>query len=84
MSEGYNYIGKRYVVLVRASSDKDGTTSTEAQLAMLHAKAQDVRDISDLHYCQGLGGMRIADVLNRHGILSPYGKQWSQRQVEAI
>lgn len=40
MNEGYNYNykGKRYVALVRASSDKDGTTSTEAQLAMQHAE----------------------------------------------
>jgi DNA invertase Pin-like site-specific DNA recombinase len=39
MSEGYNYSNKRYIVLVRASDTTDGTTSTEAQLAMLHAKA---------------------------------------------
>lgn len=39
MSEGYNYSNKRYIVLVRASDTTDGTTSTEAQLATLHAKA---------------------------------------------
>lgn len=40
MSEGYNYIGKRYIALVRASDTTEGTTSTQAQLAMLHEKAE--------------------------------------------
>lgn len=48
------------------------------------AKAQLVRDIFALHLREGLGGRRIADVLNRRGVLSPQGKRWSQRQVEVI
>lgn len=47
-------------------------------------KADVVRDIFDLHYTQRWGGKRIADLLNRRGILSPTGKGWSQRQVESI
>jgi DNA invertase Pin-like site-specific DNA recombinase len=43
-----------------------------------------VRDIFDLHFRQGLGGRRIADVLNRKAIASPQGRKWSQRQVEVI
>jgi hypothetical protein len=39
MSKGYNYIGKRYVVQVRASDTAEGTTSTQAQLATLHENA---------------------------------------------
>jgi hypothetical protein len=39
MNEGYNYIGKRYIALVRASDASEGTTSTQAQLAMLHERA---------------------------------------------
>lgn len=39
MSEQYNYIGKRYIALVRASDASEGTTSTEAQLAMLREQA---------------------------------------------
>ena len=43
-----------------------------------------IRDIFDLHFRQGLGGRRIADLLNRRGIASPCGKEWSQRQVEVL
>ena len=43
MSEGYNYTGKRYIALVRASDTTDGTTSTQAQLAMLHEKAASLK-----------------------------------------
>lgn len=46
--------------------------------------AEAVRDMFDLHYFQGLGGKRIADILNRRGILSSAGKGWSQRQVESL
>jgi DNA invertase Pin-like site-specific DNA recombinase len=48
------------------------------------AEAAVVREIFDLHLRKGLGGKRIADVLNRRGIPSPRGKQWSQHQVEVI
>ncbi|MFA9478971.1 recombinase family protein [Phycisphaerales bacterium AB-hyl4] len=48
------------------------------------AKTEVVREIFDLHYNQHWGGKRIADLLNRRGILSPTGKGWSQRQVESI
>jgi DNA invertase Pin-like site-specific DNA recombinase len=44
-NEGYNYIGKRYIALARASDASDGTTSTEAQLAMLHEKAAEFQMI---------------------------------------
>lgn len=47
-------------------------------------KAEVVRLIFDLHFLQGLGGKRIADLLNRRGIPSPELKEWSQRQVEVI
>lgn len=48
MTEGnhnstYNYTGKRYIALVRASDAKEGTTSTQAQLAMLHEKAASLK-----------------------------------------
>ncbi len=43
-----------------------------------------IRTIFDLHFHQGWGGKRIADHLNRQGIGSPCGKQWSQRQVEVL
>ena len=43
MSEGYNYTGKRYIALVRASDTTEGTTSTQAQLAMLHEKAASLK-----------------------------------------
>jgi DNA invertase Pin-like site-specific DNA recombinase len=43
-----------------------------------------VREIFELHFRQGMGGKRIADVLNRRGVLSSQGKQWSQHQVEVI
>jgi len=39
MNERYNYQGKRYIALVRASDTTEGTTSTQAQLAMLHERA---------------------------------------------
>ena len=47
-------------------------------------EAATVREIFDLHFRQGFGGKRIADVLNRRGVLSPQGKSWSQHQVEVI
>ena len=47
-------------------------------------EAATVREIFDLHFRQGYGGKRIADVLNRRGVLSPQGKSWSQHQVEVI
>lgn len=43
-----------------------------------------IRTIFDLHFRQGWGGKRIADYLNRQGLPSPCGKQWSQRQVEVL
>ncbi len=43
MNEGYNYAGKRYIALVRASDSAEGTTSTQAQLAMLHEKAASLK-----------------------------------------
>ncbi len=43
-----------------------------------------VRDIFRLHFVDGWGGKRIADSLNQRGILSPWGKGWSQHQVEVI
>lgn len=43
-----------------------------------------VRTIFDLHFRQGWGGKRIADHLNRRGVPSPHGRQWSQHQVEVI
>jgi DNA invertase Pin-like site-specific DNA recombinase len=43
MNEGYNYTGKRYIALVRASDATEGTTSTQAQLAMLHEKAASLK-----------------------------------------
>lgn len=45
MSEGYNYTGKRYIALVRASDATEGTTSTQAQLAMLHENAASLKMI---------------------------------------
>ena len=47
-------------------------------------KVQAVRDIFQLHFQQGWGGKRLADLLNSKGIPSPQGKGWSQRQVEVI
>jgi hypothetical protein len=43
-----------------------------------------VRVIFYLRYKRGWRGLRIADYLNRHGIPSPKGKEWSQRQVQII
>jgi hypothetical protein len=43
-----------------------------------------VRVIMYLRYVKGWRGVRIADYLNRRGVPSPKGKQWSQRQVEVI
>lgn len=43
-----------------------------------------VREIFRLHLVEGMGGKRIADVLNCKGIRSSWGKQWSQHQVEVI
>lgn len=43
-----------------------------------------VREIFDLHFRQGWGGKRIADILNRRGVRSPQGRAWSQHQVEVI
>lgn len=40
--------------------------------------------IFDLHYNENWGGKRIADLLNKQGILSPELKGWSQHQVESI
>jgi DNA invertase Pin-like site-specific DNA recombinase len=45
MNEGYNYTNKRYIALVRASDATEGTTSTQAQLAMLHARAAELKMI---------------------------------------
>jgi hypothetical protein len=47
-------------------------------------KADHVREMFKLHFCDGWGGKRIASRLNERGILSPRGKLWSQRQVEII
>jgi Recombinase/Resolvase, N terminal domain len=43
-----------------------------------------VRLIFDQHYSHNWGGKRIANLLNRRGILSPTGIGWSQRQVESL
>ena len=43
-----------------------------------------VREIFDLHFRQGWGGKRIADLLNRRGVPSPQGRQWDQHKVEVI
>lgn len=43
-----------------------------------------VRDIFHLHFVAGWGGKRIADLLNGRGVRSPWGRQWSQHQVEVI
>jgi hypothetical protein len=43
-----------------------------------------VRVIFYLRYKRGWRGVRIADYLNRHGIPSPRGKEWSQRQAQLI
>jgi len=43
-----------------------------------------VRIIFYLRYKRGWRGLRIADFLNRNGVLSPRGKSWSQRQVDCI
>ena len=43
-----------------------------------------VRVIFYLRYKRGWRGCRIADFLNRHSVLSPEGKEWSQRQVQSI
>jgi hypothetical protein len=43
-----------------------------------------VRVIFYLRYKRGLRGARIADYLNRNGIPSPKGREWSQRQVQII
>jgi hypothetical protein len=48
------------------------------------AEAAVVREIFDLHLRKGWGGKRIADALNRRGVRSPQGRQWSQHQVEVI
>ena len=45
------------------------------------AEESAVRDIFDLHFRKGWGGKRIADTLNRRGIRSPRGKQWSKHQT---
>jgi len=46
--------------------------------------ADAVRMMFDLHYNERWGGRRIAVELNERGILSPKGREWSQRQVESI
>jgi hypothetical protein len=43
-----------------------------------------VRVIFYLRYKKGWRGARIADYLNRHGVPSPKGKEWSQRQAQII
>ena len=43
-----------------------------------------VRLIFYLRYERGWRGMRIAELLNRNGVRSPKGKEWSPRQVESI
>ncbi len=43
-----------------------------------------VRLIFRLHFIDGLGGKRIANILNERGVRSPMGKGWSQPQVESI
>jgi hypothetical protein len=43
-----------------------------------------VRVIFYLRYKRGWRGCKIADYLNRLGIPSPMGKEWSQRQVDTI
>lgn len=46
--------------------------------------ADAVRLMFHLHYNERWGGRRIAVQLNELGILSPKGREWSQRQVESI
>jgi DNA invertase Pin-like site-specific DNA recombinase len=48
------------------------------------AETDIVQEIFHLHFMDGLGGKRIADVLNRRGVASSHGKQWSAHQVEVI
>lgn len=48
------------------------------------AEIEIVREIFHLHLIQGLGGKKISDILNRKGLLSPMGEDWSQRQIESI
>jgi hypothetical protein len=43
MNERFTYTGKRYIAQVRASDTAEGTQSTQAQLAMLHAAAEAVK-----------------------------------------
>jgi hypothetical protein len=43
-----------------------------------------VRVIFYLRYKRGWRGLRIADYLNRHGIPSPRGREWAQRQAQII
>ena len=43
-----------------------------------------VRVIVYLRYKRGWRACRIADYLNRNGVKSPKGKEWSQRQVQII
>lgn len=47
-------------------------------------EAETVREIYHLHFIVGWGGKKIADLLNRKGIRSPQGKEWSQPQVESL
>lgn len=48
------------------------------------AEVEVVREIFRLHFLQGWGGKRIADLLNSRSIRSPQGRGWSQHQVEVI
>lgn len=48
------------------------------------AEADIVREIFQMHFIDGMGGKKIADVLNRRGVASSRGKQWSAHQVQVI
>lgn len=48
------------------------------------AEVEVVREIFDLHYRRGLGGKRIAVMLNDRKIPSPRGRKWCQLLVEQI
>lgn len=48
------------------------------------AEIEVVREIFDLHYRRGLGGKRIAVMLNDRNIPSPRGRKWCQLLVEQI
>jgi len=47
-------------------------------------KIATVIEMMQMRWVRGIGGLRIAAILNERGILSPKGKPWSQNQVDSI